>query len=122
MRWSLTLTLLLVSCDDHLIGKGVDRPPCLRENPLTYENFGHAIIGKYCVGCHSSFYEGEDRSGAPPEVNLDTWTDIVEWAERIHVRTVLTGDMPPTGALNDDERAMLDEWLWCEVFPATGQL
>ena len=115
--WFLPLSLLmLASCDDHLLGT-TESAPCVRQPPLTYENFGLPIIEKNCAGCHSSLHAGIDRSNAPVGVDFDTWDGILLWADRIHVRTYEDLTMPPTGGLTEVELDDFDEWMRCEVFP-----
>lgn len=118
-KWILAVLPLLVgSCDDHLYGSSASG--CRDEHPLTWENFGWGIMDDACNGCHSSLHSGEDRSGAPEGVDFETWDGVLEWAERIHIRSIETETMPPSGGLGPLERAMLEEWLLCEVFPAAG--
>ena len=133
MRSALSLVLcfgLLAGCTNEMApirptGDGTYRSlaerPCPENNVLTWENFGEGIIAQYCSGCHSHFYEGDDRSGAPPGVDIETWDDVLLWAERIHVRTVEQESMPPSGGLSEAEISMFDEWMRCEVFPAAGR-
>lgn len=89
---------------------------CDRDPPLTYDNFGQGFMGKHCAGCHSSLYEGPNRKGAPPGVDLDSYAGVVTWAYRVEARA--TGEaptMPPGGGPSPTELARLDEWLQCAV-------
>ena len=122
MRLLVSTTLLLLACDDHLIGvaEGPDLA-CDREPPLTWENFGQGHLQTHCTGCHSSYLDTPfEREDAPADVNLDTWDDVLLWADRIYERAVVTQDMPPGGGPDELERAMFDEWMTCEVLPAAG--
>ena len=55
--------------------------------------------------------------GAPLGVDLNTYDDVLQWAERIDSRALGTLDMPPGGGPSVSERAMLAEWLECKVYP-----
>lgn len=108
------LCLVLSSC-----GSGGDSAGlvCAERDPhLTYDNFGKGFISKHCVGCHSSLIAGNQRKGAPPGVDLDTYLGVVTWAYRVEARSL--GDspgMPPGGGPSESERARLEEWLSCQV-------
>lgn len=122
-RWLLGAVLLLSgfflgSCDDHLYGS--QEAFCRTEQPLTWENFGWKMMDENCNGCHSSFHTGDDRVGAPEGVDFDTWAGVVEHAEPIYRRSIESESMPPLGGVPPLKRAMLDEWLRCEVFPEAG--
>lgn len=129
-RWPLaagSCVLLALSaptgCDDHVIGQ---RAPistsCLREPPLTWDNFGDGIIGRHCRPCHSSVVRAGQRAEAPPDVNFDTYEDVLLWADLIQARAVHSETMPPAGGMQPIERQQLGEWLRCEVLPALGQV
>lgn len=119
MRAGAVAALLLLpalGCDDHLLAHSrrgtVD---CDREPPLNWENFGRASMEVNCAGCHSSLYTGARRSGAPEGVDLNTLDGVIEWVDRSLVRAVDEQNMPPGAGLPEEERAMLEEWLVCEV-------
>ena len=95
---------------------------CDREPPLTFDNFGEAFLSKHCTGCHSVLHEGNLREGAPLGVDLNTYADVLMWAERIDSRVLDTLDMPPGGGPSEDERAQLHEWLQCGVYPDEAAL
>lgn len=106
------MILLLFSC----LGAGEDTAAtCDRDPPLDYLSFGKGLLQTHCTGCHSSLVREDQRNDAPTAVNLDTYDDVVTWAERIRVRTVEDRDMPPGGGPSEEERALLAEWLDCEV-------
>lgn len=68
----------------------------------------------WCTGCHSAVQAAEVRAGAPLTVNLDTYEDVVLWADRIAARaTGLDATMPPAGGPDPVEMAELREWLAC---------
>ncbi len=118
--WWVALASSL-SCDDHLLG---DAAPvgisCLRDPPLTYENFGGPLMDRHCNSCHSVYSREGQRAGAPPDVNFDHWEDVLGWADRIYARTVEDENMPPAGGMVSSERELVGEWMRCEVFPALG--
>ena len=105
---------LLLSCG----GDGSDSAiTCDRDPPLTFHNFGESFMAKHCIGCHSVLHEGNLREGAPLGVDLNTYDDVLQWAERIDARALGSIDMPPGGGPSESERAMLAEWLECKVYP-----
>lgn len=113
---------LLPACDDHVIGQGAPiGTSCLREPPLTYENFGRALLNRHCNSCHSQDVRPDQRGGAPEGVDFDDWDMVLEWAVRIEATAVEDNTMPPSGGtLLADERERLAEWMRCEVLPTIG--
>ena len=95
---------------------------CLRQPPLTYENFGDNLLDRHCNSCHSVYSREGQRGQAPLGVDFDTWDDVLEWADRIDARSVSSETMPPAGGMIPEERVLLGEWLRCEVYPALGQV
>jgi len=96
---------------------------CDRVPALSYSNFGQQLMDTHCAGCHSSLLPEDLREGAPLGVDLDTYSGVLLWADRIAARSL--GDaptMPPGGGPEDDERARLDEWLACSVAQAVDPL
>src|SRR5689334_19753871 len=90
------------ACDDHIIGHGIPIGiGCLRDPPLSWDNFGDAIIGRHCRPCHSVLVREGLRAEAPPDVNFDTYADVQHWADRIQARSVDTTTMPPAGGMLD---------------------
>ena len=51
-------------------------------------------------------------------MNLDTYDDVVIWADRIWERSVVTDGMPPGGGASQAESDLLAEWLRCDVYPS----
>ena len=93
-----------------------DTAGCAHDPPLTWENFGHAIVTRHCLGCHSALLPEERREGAPAGVDFDTYGDVLAWAERIEARSTGEGaSMPPGGGPTAPERELLAEWLSCGV-------
>lgn len=121
--WWVVVLASSLSCDDHVLGDGGPAVSlsCLRDPPLTYENFGAAILDRHCNSCHSVYTRVGLRADAPLDVNFDTWEDVVQWADRIDVRTVDLQNMPPAGGMVPSERELVGEWMRCEVFPSLGQ-
>ena len=88
---------------------GVD--PCLDAAPVTWNNWGDGFNTTWCQPCHS--VTSSDRYGAPENVNLDTYDDVVLWQDAIR-RTVLEAEsMPVGGGLTDEDRALLQDFLDC---------
>lgn len=110
---------LTTGCDDTIVGP---EPPvnnyCSREPRLTYENFGKGYMNKWCTGCHAAALRPNQRNGAPEDVNLDTFADIMVHATRIQARSVDTTTMPPSAAPSPEETNALGEWLRCDVYPS----
>ena len=108
------MLLLLLAC-----GAPTDSGTCGREPPLSYDNFGKGLMGRHCAGCHSSLLPEGQRNLAPLGVDLDTWAGVVQWGTRIEARSIGEAPtMPPGGGPTDQEKAMLTEWLQCDVLPA----
>ena len=88
--------------------------PCPEDSVLTYENFGGPFMLGWCNGCHTSGLPEADRQGAPLGSDFDDITLIRAHKDRIWARS---GDhnltMPPAAGPEDEERAMLGEWLAC---------
>ncbi|MEQ1504566.1 MAG: hypothetical protein ABMB14_20170 [Myxococcota bacterium] len=129
--WSFATALGLLSllgalgpaCDDHLIGRsGPIGSTCLRDPPLTYENFGDGLLSRHCRSCHSVAVRQELRGGAPLGIDFDTWDEVLEWADQIDFTAVQENTMPPAATMLQVERDKLGEWLRCEVMPALGEV
>ena len=88
--------------------------PCPEDSFLTYDAFGGPFMITWCNGCHSVDLPDGMRQGASLGVDFDTVEDIRRHATRIWARS---GDdnitMPPIGGPDEDERALLGEWLAC---------
>ncbi len=114
---------LLAACNDSVIGTGAPiGTSCLRDPPLTFDNYGRGALGLHCTGCHSVFQREGQRNDAPLGIDIDTFDDVLLWADRIQARAVDSTGMPPGGGMLPEERDLLEEWLRCEVFPALGQV
>jgi len=75
------------------------------DNVPTWNADVQPIIAAYCQTCHRD----PPVAGAP--YALLTLEQVRSHADRIRVRSVQIGDMPPGGGLPDTERATLEAWL-----------
>lgn len=91
----------------------VDTGPCGGAPVVTWENFGAGFVTQHCQACHAS--TAPDRHGAPEGVVFDTESDVAAHGERVRVRALDVGDMPPLGGVSDDDRARLALWLACDL-------
>lgn len=88
-------------------GGGVDAGPC----GVTYDGQIKGLLDSNCIRCHSSTRQGSDRSGAPAEVNFDTFEAAARNSARARVR-IEAGTMPrDTGALPDEQKALFAAWV-----------
>ena len=68
----------------------------------------------YCTGCHHSGIPDGERQMAPLAVNFDRVQDVRLQIQRVWARAADHNEtMPPFGAGDDEERALLGEWLAC---------
>jgi hypothetical protein len=104
---------------------------------LTWDNFGHAFMDRYCTNCHSSQLPISLRNGAPMFHDVDTLIGVLEipdhideeagWGPNAHNNFMPgdgTGGRCPSvlgGTLDitcpqptDDERTNLAVWIACE--------
>ena len=70
----------------------------------TYEADIKPILARYCTTCHTD----PPVAGAPQP--LLTYAQSLAEAERIRVRAVVLGNMPPGGGVSDNERALIEAW------------
>jgi len=113
---------LSLGCGDEIVGQGVPiANTCLREPPLDYENTGDGLIGRHCRPCHSRFVREAQRAGAPEGIDFDDEQDVWDWAELIADEAIELQTMPPAGGMQPEERALLEEYLRCDVFPSMGR-
>lgn len=114
-----------------------DPDPISGTTPLTWDNFGHDFMVKYCVSCHSSDLPRSQRNGAPLYHDFDTVTGVLEvpdhideqagWGPNAHNSFMPgggTGGRCPSmkgGPLDEtcpqptaQERTDLAQWLACE--------
>ena len=89
---------------------------CTHDPPLSYASFGQGFMTSYCTGCHHSLLPDGQREGAPMGVDLDTYADVQQWAERIVARVETEENpMPPGGGPRADEIVNIREWIACKV-------
>ena len=102
------LLSLLLACG----AQTPDTGPCAQPT-VNWDSFGQSFLITHCQGCHAS--TSPQRYGAPQGISFDTEEQAAELQSAIE-RTVLDQEsMPPAGGLNEDERALLAEWLACEI-------
>jgi hypothetical protein len=109
MRWILPL---LMACSGSV--PIVDEPEteiCSEE--LSWEHTGQAFMLNYCTGCHSSHLVASERFGAPSGVDLETLAGVQASLDRVQLRTLGSGDMPPGGGPSAAELSQLEAWLDC---------
>ena len=120
---SFTSVLLLAGA----LVAGCDHPTgstCPSTDPPTYTDFGATFFSSYCTDCHSVNATGNDRHGAPSDINLDTEADIIKHLSDIDDEAAsgpnaTNTDMPEldsdvTAAPSLAERQMLGQFLACE--------
>jgi hypothetical protein len=87
----------------------------------TWDNFGNQFFAFYCRDCHSSTKTGDDRGGAPSDVNFDSVEEVRLHAAHIDSwaaagTTVVNTSMPPEDPRpSEAERRQLGEWLACDA-------
>jgi hypothetical protein len=122
---ALALAALLVACGGGCGGGeeaaedtgpwgSLKERPCPEESYLTYDDFGGPFLLTWCDGCHSVDLPDGSRQGAPLGVDFDTIDDVRRQKKRIWARAGDQNDtMPPIGGPDEEERALLGEWLAC---------
>ena len=99
---------------------------CTEKAPPTSVDTGHAesctddwwstgqpLMLDFCAGCHSSQLLDSNRFGAPAGVDLETLEGALLHTERIRVRVLEDGDMPPGGGMSTEQLQRLAAWLDC---------
>jgi len=94
--WVLALT----SCggSSSSAGDGVDTSQVSRAD-LSYANVNEKVFQESCVRCH----------GTSGGIGLETYTDVKANIDLV-TSEVVNGDMPPSGALSSDLRALVQAW------------
>ncbi|NCG17573.1 MAG: hypothetical protein GWP91_00970, partial [Rhodobacterales bacterium] len=119
---TLVSLLVIVGCDQvsWLGAKPIQVEPSVPtpdscEDAPQFATVAEPILVQWCVGCHTSQFEGSDRSGAPTGIDFDTYQGAFANAAAIdRVAGGLDGStMPPAGGITDEERALLREWVSC---------
>ena len=114
---ALALVLALVACGSEGDDDDDTGPSACEESILSYDNFGDPFMRNWCTGCHSSDLAEGMRQDAPTNVNFDSREGILLWRDRIELRALDQGTMPPTAGPGDGEKALLREWLSCGARP-----
>lgn len=107
------LLSLLFACEP----EEVEPVDCVHEPSLEYDNFGRPFLDAYCNGCHSSLMPEGYRNDAPVDVDFDTYAMVLQWKDRIRVRSQfgIDGAMPPGGGPTEADIDKLNEWIDCAV-------
>ena len=108
---ALLMALSVLSCRTPELQQPVEE--C---TDLSWESDIEGIFSNWCTPCHGGQVVGEMRRGAPEDVVLDTAATVRPWAPRI-VATALgeAPTMPPAGGTTPDERALIREWIACDM-------
>ena len=84
---------------------------CSDAASITWDNYGEGLILEHCQPCHAS--ETPERHGAPEDVSFDDHEQVLAWKERILIRSLGDGGMPPSRPLLEIDQQMLETWLTC---------
>jgi hypothetical protein len=79
---------------------------------LSYATFASRFFADHCLECHSRAVVGDDRNGAPPDLNWDDYPDVVKHAAEIGER-VRKALMPPNAWIPPPEIEDLLQWIAC---------
>jgi hypothetical protein len=77
--------------------------------PVTWCEIG-PIVTTVCTQCHSAYLQGSDRNGSPPEIDLNTYLEMLDNLDRGNVN-IQAGTMPPTGGLPQSDRDLFQQWV-----------
>src|SRR5664279_2444591 len=144
MRTLVLSVVLLVGCGDKPTPTGTtcaDPDPLTGTTTLTWDNFGHDFMFKYCTNCHAFNVRWAHRNGAPTYHDFDSLFGVMEvaswnpnhideqtgWGPNAH-NNFMPGDGThgrcpsiPGGVLDEDcpeptgeERTSLAVWIACE--------
>ena len=98
---------MVISCADD---DGDDADDCNLPGTVTYTSDVKPIFDAACISCHASTLSGDDRNGAPVDVNLDNYDDAVTSSARV-VAAVQGEIMPPSGPASDCQKATVQGWV-----------
>lgn len=147
MRWIIIALFVGASGCVGCTSQGVPTPtgttcpdpdPITGTTTLTWDNFGHDFMFKYCVNCHDSALPLSKRNGAPLFHDFDTLLGVLEvpdhideqtgWGPKAHNDFMpgagTNGRCPSKlgGSLDEDcpkidgaTRTKLAQWIACEV-------
>jgi len=107
----------MVGCGDKVdplqrVDSGTDET----NGPVTYAVDIQPLLETHCLSCHSSQRQGSERSGAPINVDFDSYAGIVQWIDEASLR-IQSGTMPLTGGIRQEDRALFQRWI-DDGFPA----
>lgn len=102
---ALTLSSLTAAC-------GGDDMPAVDCAAVTPPTFANVALFNSCVGCHSAALSGNERFGAPGDVNYDTYAAAVANADH-GVHEVESGSMPPVGSVSEADKQDFYAWAMC---------
>lgn len=94
--------LVLSACDDST-GITAEEIACPTTPTLTYANFGAAVIEANCLECHAS----RERP------HLNTQAEVGAESASIIAAAVYHSSMPDGGAMTNELRIQLGQWLTC---------
>ena len=140
MRWAVAVVplWLALGCGSSAVSEPTGTV-CPTPDPLTltWDNFGHAFMTKYCTVCHDSSLPRSQRNGAPIYHDFDTEIGVLNVADHVdeytgsgplaHNTRMPSSRCPstPGGPLtidcpvpSDDERMQLSLWLACDKLRA----
>ncbi|MCC2604347.1 urate hydroxylase PuuD [Planctobacterium marinum] len=71
-----------------------------------------ALMQKHCSNCHSETPSDDIFVVAPLGLKLDNWSQVIQWAPRIHHRVSVTKDMPFLNKteMTEEERQKITDW------------
>lgn len=78
-----------------------------------YETFADPFFRRYCTRCHSLTRTGDDRHGAPVDVNLDDEASVRDDLERIRLVLGESNIMPfdDPSLITCEQRRTMVEWI-----------
>ena len=107
--------IFMLSCgekllSDNAIASSVVDVDAGEDSSITYELYIKSILDARCVACHSSEKIGSERSGAPADIDLDTYLNAKDAAKNSNEQ-IQSGFMPPFEVLPDDEKELFQDWI-----------
>lgn len=96
---------------------GGGSPPEIDCGSTAVPSYSQVGAFQVCSACHSSRLTGDERSGAPDDVNYDTYEEAMAAAEE-GADEVAAGAMPPEAfPLTDVTEVDLYAWVQCGTPP-----
>lgn len=108
----LAMIVCLVHCGDKIDPIQLGDGACDIADPVVYEQSIEQILSIHCVQCHSTSALGLGRSGAPTNINYDSYDSARRWADRALAR-ISDGSMPPPGPprVSACEVSAMSRWI-----------